>query len=134
MRGIKISDQFLRFCLVGSIGFIVDAGVLHILVSGHGTDPYASRLFSYLLAASCTWVLNRHFTFRAYGAAQIHLEWMRYVTLNALGGAMNYATYALCLLTIDIIRNYPVLGVMVGSAVGLIINFSASKYLVFRTV
>jgi len=32
-------NQFLRFCVVGTVGFVIDAGILQLLVSGVGAIP-----------------------------------------------------------------------------------------------
>lgn len=49
-----IAPQFLRFALVGAVGFFVDAGVLQIAVRQIGSDPYVGRVLSFLAAASAT--------------------------------------------------------------------------------
>jgi len=56
--------RFLRFALVGTIGFVVDASVLRLVVAIFAINLYAGRLVSFLAAATVTWLLNRTFTFR----------------------------------------------------------------------
>ena len=123
--------EFFRFCMVGTVGFIVDAGTLALLVASLVPNPYWARLISYLLAATTTWILNRSFTFRVTGGGGKHWEWVRYVVLNAVGGGLNYGTYALLVYRFPLVYAYPVLGVVAGSAVGLVVNYSANKFLVF---
>jgi putative flippase GtrA len=41
--------QSQRFCLVGTLGFVVDAGILQALVVGAQANLYAARVISYLL-------------------------------------------------------------------------------------
>ena len=55
--------QFITFCIVGGIGFLVDAGILGLLVHGFGADPLLSRLLSFPCAMTVTWYLNRRVTF-----------------------------------------------------------------------
>jgi len=126
--------EFLRFCAVGSLGFVVDAGLLQVLAGRFGMDPYASRGISFLVAATVTWQLNRCYTFSAAAAARGYRQWGRYVAVNAVGGGLNYLTYALGVMQVDMVRRYLFLGVATGSAVGLLVNYTASKYLVFRLV
>jgi putative flippase GtrA len=137
------SAQFLRFGVVGTAGFVIDASVLQLLISQFDGNLYISRIFSYLVAASVTWIMHRHYTFRenlvsAEGVntanAYTHLawQWTRFVVTNFLGALVNYGVYALCIFNWLLFRNYPVLAVAAGSVVGLIFNYTASRHLVFN--
>jgi putative flippase GtrA len=123
--------QFLRFCIVGTLGFLVDAGVLQGLVTVAQVNPYAARVASFLVAASFTWWLNRRFTFAVPHRAT-HSEWARYVTLMTLGALVNYAAYAISITMSDVVRVHLWLGVAIGSIAGLGINYASSRALVFR--
>jgi putative flippase GtrA len=123
---------FVRFCLVGTIGFCIDASVLQIVVQHWGVNPYLGRVLSYLVAATATWGLNRRFTFGSGGAEQWQHQWVRYVIVNAVGAGVNYGTYAACVWSFALVRQYLILGVAVGSIAALAFNFTASRHLVFR--
>lgn len=127
-----ISRQFIFFCIVGSIGFVVDAGSLYLLMYLFDWGPYLSRVFSFLLAATATWLLNRAYTFRPIEDTPIHHEWFKYVAYASVGGSINYAVYVLCLLFSEVAHAHPVLGVAAGSIAGLAFNFTATRYLVYR--
>jgi putative flippase GtrA len=116
--------------LVGSIGFVADATVLHLLV-GRGWDAYLGRLASFLCAGTVTWALNRRFTFQMPPGRRLHREWTRYLALNGIGAGINYAVYAACLLTLDVVRAHLVLGVAAGSVAGLGFNFVACNLWLF---
>ncbi len=131
VRRAAVPSEFLRFCAVGAVGFGIDAGVLQTLAGLLGMNPYGSRVISFLTAASVTWALNRRYTFSAGLGARLHREWARYLSVNALGGSLNYLTYALCLAQFAVVQRYLFLGVAAGSAIGLLVNYTASKYLVF---
>ena len=126
-----IDSQLLRFCLAGAFGFIIDTGVLYLAVRVYGLGPYVGRVISYLAAATTTWKLNRRYTFIPKAGRPWHHEWLGYVSANAIGGGMNYLTYVLCLHYVPIAREHLVLGVAAGSTVGLVFNFTASKWWVF---
>lgn len=123
-------NQFLRFCVVGTIGFVIDAGILQALVVGAHADPYAARIASFLTAASATWLMNRRYAF-AVRYKPTHAEWIRYVGLMVLGAVMNYGAYALCIAFWVVARAQPWLGVAVGSVAGLGVNFTTAR-LLFR--
>ena len=123
-------SQFLRFCVVGTAGFFVDAGVLQALVAGAGADPYAARVASFLCAASATWWLNRHFTF-GVAHAPTRGEWVKYVSLMVLGAITNYGAYALAISLWDLARAHLWIGVAIGSIAGLGVNYATSRRFVF---
>ena len=127
---MKASAQFLRFGLIGTAGFLVDTAALYLAMA-LGANAYVGRLFSYLVAATFTWAMNRHFTFRAQASPDRLKEWGRFLAANALGGALNYGTYALLISTSTRVAEAPVMGVAAGSIAGLAANFLMSRYLVF---
>jgi putative flippase GtrA len=119
--------------MVGTVGFVIDAGILQLLVSGTGTNPYVARLFSFLAAASSTWLMNRHYTFKVEHRAT-RSEWARYIALMLLGAFVNYGAFAISINVWEMARAQPWLGVAVGAIAGLAINFLTSRLLVFQHV
>lgn len=124
-------NQFLRFCAVGVIGFLIDAGILQALVFGMNANLYAARVVSFLAAASGTWLLNRRYTFEA-SRKPTHAEWLRYVGFMVLGASVNYGAYALAITYWSVVRTQPWLGVGLGSLAGLGLNFTTSRMLFRR--
>jgi putative flippase GtrA len=128
--------QFLRFSIVGTIGFFVDAGALQALIDLAGSDPWSGRVVSFLVSSTVTWLLNRRFTFPLVAGARRRVgagrEWSYYFALMAVGAVFNYGAYVATLLQWGLARDWPVIGVAVGSLAGLAVNFLGSKYLVFR--
>lgn len=120
---------FLRFATVGALGFCIDAVVLLAARCG-GLDLYSGRLVSYLVAATFTWYANRLFTFRS-NDPRWAAEWWRFLGANAIGGFLNYGTYALLVSVSTAFRRYPVLAIGAGSLVGLLCNFFLSRRVVF---
>lgn len=126
-----MNARFLRFCLVGTVGFVVDAGLLQALVTLAGANPFAARVASFLAAATFTWRLNRRFTF-SVGQAASSREWAGYVAAMTLGAVVNYGAFAATLLLSPFARHQPWIGVAVGSIAGLAVNYLTSSRIVFR--
>lgn len=123
--------QFLRFGVVGTVGFVVDTAVFYALWAALGF--YGARALSYLAAATTTWALNRAWTFRGRGAdGGMAAQWGRFVVLNLGGFALNYGTYAALIATVPLCRAYPVLAIAAGSIAGMFANFGLSRAFVFR--
>jgi putative flippase GtrA len=133
LPGRKVAGQMLRFGIVGGIGFLVDAGVL-ILMLRAGLGPYGGRVVSFLAAATATFILNRSFTFRRESPSATHPagEWLSYLGLMVIGGLVNYGTYAAAVAFLEPVGRHPVIGVALGSIAGMAINFWTSKTLVFE--
>ncbi len=128
----KHFGEFLRFGAVGTIGFLIDAGVLQALLS-LGAGYYGGRAVSFIVAATGTWALNRRYTFRGQASGRSRLaEWLHWMTLMLAGGAVNYAVYAALVATSGTVRAYPTLGVAAGSLAGMLVNYASAKWLVFR--
>jgi putative flippase GtrA len=124
--------QFALFCVAGVIGFAVDASIVQLLVGVGHFDPYLSRLVSFLCAMTATWSFNRRYTFVPRRDESLWREWSRYFVAMLGGFALNYLTYAALVYGIPLVRVWPVLGVAAGSIVGLVVNYSSSRWWVFR--
>ncbi|UXI69754.1 GtrA family protein [Tahibacter amnicola] len=124
--------QFLLFCIGGVIGFVVDAGVLRVLVGGFGWDAYLARLLSFLCAATATWLYNRNHTFRQERNYGLLGEWARYLFAMCGGFVVNYGIYAFLYYASPLVRLYPELGVAAGSIGGLAVNFATSRWWIYR--
>ena len=123
--------EFLRFGVVGTIGFVVDTAVLYAGIA-LGLGLYGGRAVSYLLAATTTWALNRLWTFRGRGNGPVHQQWALFLLVNLIGFAMNYGTYAALIAYVPMVAAHPVLGVAAGAIAGMFGNFLLSRQLVFR--
>lgn len=127
--------QFLRFAAAGTVGFVVDAGVLYLTAGVLGW--YGARVLSFLAAVTTTWWLNRSITFRAETSHQptqpsgMAMEYLRYLCSMSGGAALNYLLYAA---TVHWTQHpwSPLLGVALGSIGGMFANYAAARHLVFR--
>jgi putative flippase GtrA len=124
--------QFLSFAAVGVVGFIVDTGVLYTAKDDLGLGLYAGRLLSFLVAATTTWLLNRVFTFGNPPVKSLWREWLHFLSVNSIGGLVNYGVYSALVATSARVGEHPVLGVAAGALSGLAFNYLGSKHAVFR--
>ena len=120
--------QFLRFALIGGAGFFVDTGVLY-LQHATGLNQYIARFFSFMTAASFTWLGNRYYTFEP-GPVRRHsipAEWLRYVVAMGAGGSLNYAVFAALVALHESFRQHPWMAVAAGTAAGMSLNFLLAR-------
>lgn len=139
-----VSRQFATFALIGVGGLFVDMAALAVALHLLGLDPYGGRVFSYLMAATFTWYMNRRFTFTGVSRRGAIRQWARFLAANAVGAVVNYGVYVLVLklgpwviasigLWPEVLTALlPYAGVAAGSVSGLVFNFVLSKKLVFR--
>jgi putative flippase GtrA len=122
---------FVRFALVGTCVMFVDMAIVQALVMTGTTGPALARVPAFLVAATCAWALNRRFTFHGADRSGPARQWLRYVSANAIGMAVNLTVYYVLIATVDLVWRWPFLGVAAGAIAGLAFNFTASKKLVF---
>jgi putative flippase GtrA len=127
---LRLATQLLRFGVVGTVGFLVDAAGLTVAIA-LGLGPWLGRVLSYVVAATTTYALNRAWTFHGAGSARPVRQWALFLLVNLVGFAFNYGTYAVLIALVPLVAANPVLGVAAGSLAGLAGNFVLSRRFVF---
>ena len=118
------SGAFLRFCVVGVVGFVVDASCTLVLTQVAALSPLPARIASFIVAATVTWGLNRRYTFRSTAGLG---SWMPYVLLTSIGALINISVYWTWLAWAGTGALSIVSGVAAGSVAALAFNFLASR-------
>lgn len=131
-RDGTIFSQFLRFGVVGTVGFLIDYSFVHTAHFVFGMGLVLAGILSFFVAASGNWLLNRVWTFRGMSSGRLHHEWMRYLGTNALGFVLNRGVYITLVTTTVICVHYPVLALAAGAIAGLGVNFAMARRVVFR--
>jgi len=126
--------KLLYFVFVGGVGFVVDGGVLTLLSQFFEFDIYLSRLWSFSTATLITWRLNRTLTFQhdADPSMQKRVEYGRYLLVQTSGALANLAVFSLIIEIHQPMKAIPIVPLFIGAIFGLIINFTGSRYWVFR--
>jgi putative flippase GtrA len=122
--------QFIRFGMVGGLGFLVDTLVVYGLRSSLGL--YAAGLVSYIVAASFTWMLNRLWTFRGLSTGSALRQWGLFMLANLSGFVLNRGTYAILVTVWALAAENPIIATAAGAIAGMFVNFRMSRRLVFR--
>lgn len=128
---MKFRREMIVFGLVGTVGFLVDTGVLYLIKGELGL--YWARVFSFFCAATATWWLNRQITFRhRESGMSMTQEYVRYFGLMLGGGVVNYLVYAIAIALIPATIYSPMISIAMGSVAGMVINYLSARYIVFR--
>ncbi|NLI27358.1 MAG: GtrA family protein [Acetobacter sp.] len=123
--------RLLKFGCVGTLGLMWDTATLYSLRPFLGLT--AATLVAYFVAASLNWAANRFWTFRDVGRLEHPiLQWLRFLSANSLGFALNRGTIFLLFWLAPVCVSYPFIALAAGAVVGLLANFRLSSRLVFR--
>ncbi|MFI0471723.1 GtrA family protein [Halomonas sp. HMF6819] len=128
---MSIWRESAGFAIVGTVGFLVDAGVVTLLAAA-GAGPWWARAASFLAAVATTWQLNRRFTFKHRDMRHTQKRsFGHYVAACLVGGGLNLGTYALLVAQMPLFERYLFLAVAAGSVAGMGANFLLARYWIF---
>lgn len=129
---LLFESKLLRFSLVGSVGFLIDAGLLTILMNS-GLGVFSSRMFSFSTAVSVTWILNRFLTFKIKNTTNNFCgEYFLYALTQVIGAAINIFVF---FVTVDLYPNLlelPLIPLAFGALMSLLFNYFISNKFVFN--
>lgn len=126
-----ILNQFLRFGLVGTAGFVVDGGLLYLLLS-NDVNAYFARALSFPVALLVTWQLNRTWTFPNSRKHSTFQQINAYIAVQVIGALANYCCYVLMIAQLGSSTSVAMFAFMIGSIFGMFINFTGAKLFVFK--
>ncbi|MDE1896861.1 MAG: GtrA family protein [Rhodospirillales bacterium] len=127
---LGVSESFIRFAIVGTLGFVWDTGTVYLLRPF--VNLYIAGTCSFIVAATINWIINRLWTFRHVEHGAAHVQWVKFLAANAVGFVFNRGTFFLLVAFSPVVVKHPVIGIAAGSAAGLIFNYLLSKRFVFR--
>ncbi len=128
----QLQARHWHFALAGVVGLGVDIGSMALLLAGN-LNPYLARLLAFLLAVLSTWQINRRLTFAdRSGRLAWWQELARYLLAMSGGGLLNLAASALVLALCPHGWWLAPLAVCSGSAAGMVFNYCAARFWVFR--
>ncbi|MEQ8392805.1 MAG: GtrA family protein [Thalassospira sp.] len=117
-----------KFVVVGTLGFLTDAGLLWLTTHKAGLDPYSGRLVSFSMALLVTWVLNSTFTFKnreKSGKRQLG----SYVTVQVSSFGLNYAIYS-ALVWLNWAA--PLIALLIAAFISMFYSFTTMNMWVFK--
>ncbi len=120
----------LRFLIVGSLGFLTDAGLLWLATKKLGLDPYSGRLLSFSAALLVTWLLNSTFTFKN-NSKRSKRQFGAYIAVQVSSFGLNYAIYSAIVWKGMAV---PIVALIFASIVAMFYSFTAMNLWVFKQV
>lgn len=88
--------RFLKFCVVGAIGFVVDFGIMNLLLHLTGNVKLASTI-SFIAAVISNFLWNRYWTYPDSREKPVAQQLIQFFLINVIGLGIRYVLF----LTID---------------------------------
>ncbi len=120
--------KFLKFCLVGFSGMIIDFGTTWLLKEKARINKYLANSTGFILAATSNYLLNRFWTFHSSNG-RVATEYLSFVLISVVGlGINNIVIYVLT----EKVRINFYLSKLFAVGVVTIWNFSMNYLITFR--
>ena len=121
-----------KFGVVGAINTVLDFGLANLLYLGLGWPSLGSKTASVAVAATSSYFMNRHWTFRHRARTGLRREYTLFFLLNGVGLLISDA----CILIVE--RGFDRTGALwfniaqvAGLALGMVFRFTTYKRFVF---
>ena len=128
MRNTFLLWEFLKFCMVGSSGMIIDFGTTGLLKEKVRINKYFANSIGFILAATSNYLLNRYWTFHSENT-RVVTEYFSFVMISVVGLGINNAV--VYLLTEKLKLNF-YLSKLFAVGVVTVWNFSMNYLFTFR--
>lgn len=81
-------ERFLKFCLVGGSGVVVDFGITYLAKEFLKLNKYVANSLGFICAATSNYILNRTWTFGS-SDPDIAMQYFRFFGFSLIGLAIN---------------------------------------------
>ncbi len=126
--------EVAKFGIIGAVNYALDVAVFNALVVGAmHHKPITAKAISTVLAATSSYFMNRHWTWRHRARTGVRREYALFIVLSAIGlgitlACLGFSEYVLGLHSL-LARN--IAGNVVGVALGMVWRFWSFKRWVF---
>jgi putative flippase GtrA len=131
-RWRQLAHELAKFGVVGAINMVLDFGLANLLYLGLGWPAIGAKSTSVAVAATSSFFMNRHWTFRHRARTGLGREYGLFFLLNGVGLLIANA----CILVVErgLGRSGPLwfnLAQLAGLALGMVFRFATYKRWVF---
>jgi putative flippase GtrA len=133
-RWRHLVHELAKFGIVGAVNTILDFGLANLLYLGFGWPSLAAKTGSVAVAATSSFFMNRHWTFRHRARTGLRREYTLFFLLNGVGLLIANA----CILVVE--HGFGKTGALwfnvaqvAGLALGMVFRFTTYKRWVFMS-
>jgi putative flippase GtrA len=131
-RWRHLVHELAKFGIVGAINTVLDFGLANLLVFGLHWDPLVGKAASVAVAATSSYFMNRHWTFRHRARTGLRREYTLFFLLNGVG--LLIAEACIWIVHNGMGKSGPIwfnLAQVAGLALGMVFRFTTYKRWVF---
>lgn len=129
MRRI-IQHHFVRFCLVGALGFVINFLLLTLLYKKLDWPLFIAQLIAGEIALFNNFLLHHHWTYRGHGKENRILSLL--IQFHATSWVAIVGTAVVVSFCVHYLRMHYIPALVIGGAVALVWNFIWSRYVIWR--
>ncbi|RJQ37807.1 GtrA family protein [Candidatus Parcubacteria bacterium] len=140
-RRIPVVYQLTKFLLVGGQNFLIDLGVLNLLIAStgieQGTEIVVFKAVSFVVAVIASFFWNKFWTFRSLSVERAGFQFFEFFIVSAIGLGINTGSFALANNVVG--AQYGLspeawanVSAGIAAIIGLMWNFIGYKFIVFR--
>ena len=138
---VRIAYQLTKFVLVGGQNFLIDLGILNLLIAASGvSEGFTASIWkalAFLVAVSSSFLWNKFWTFRSLSTAHAGVQFAEFLVVSGVGLAINVGVFALIndglgpqgSASPEVWASAAAVGAAIA---GLMWNFLGYKFVVFR--
>ena len=121
--------HWMGFLVSGGVAFLVDAGVLWLMVAAARINPFAGRLIAIACAMVVSWLMHRRITFDVAAAPSVR-EFFGFSAVGWSAAGLNYLVYAAILLVWP--ASLPLVAMTASSLLAAVYSYLGYRFGVFR--
>lgn len=123
----ELIGKFLRFCVVGASGTIIDFGLTALCKEVFKIQKYIANGIGFTISATCNYIFNRWWTFKS-ADPQVGQQYFTFMIVALVGLAINTSILYLCNKKLKL--NF-YLSKVIATGITLIWNFLANLLITF---
>jgi len=136
----KTTAEFIKFCLIGGSGMIVDLTFVFISMQIFSNLVFISqsfrfriaRVIGFVFALTSNFLLNRRFTFAKAHIGHIYRQYVLFFIVSLIGFGVNWSISVYLHENTVFFNTHYLVAALMGIIAGTLINFCGSKFIVFN--
>lgn len=121
--------QFMKFCLIGSIGTVISVAVLYFLTEFFNVFYMTSALFAFIVSVTNNFVLNKTWIFKEKIRENIFRKYIKFITISIIALIVNLM---FLYWFVEYLKIWYVFAQVLAIGASLFINFFGNKIWTFR--
>ena len=126
------SYQFFRFCIIGSIGVVVNTAVMYLTNELYAVQYILASVMAFLVASVNNFLLNKFFTFhdKDWVVSAVCKQYLKFVSVALISLGITIGVLAVL---VELVGLHPVASNLIGVLAATVSNFLGNKFFAFKS-